>query len=239
MINSMCKKYGELIIPKGCTLYYTNRYKFTIPSKSESPMIHCYIHPSERENIYIGKLELKRDISLFFAIDFYKRNNKSIPQNIMKDIIQPEFFIKNEEQVRDYQNYLSNKCRENNFDGWIELQRVIKNGDMEICLINDNDLYDITIEEYVKDWKLTKINIDENKNIRYKYFGELYPIFIKNINSELRLNKRYKDFIELFINNTINHKYGFYKSLHVLLKDINIIYHEGDFTDIIWNSSNL
>lgn len=153
----------------------------------------------------------------------------------MKDIIQPEFFIKNEEQVRDYQNYLSDKCRENNFDGWIELQRVIKNGDTEICLINDNDLYDITIEEYVKDWKLTRINIDENKNIRYKYFGELYPIFIKNINTELRLNKRYKDFIELFINNTINHKYGFYKSLHVLLKDINIIYHECDFTDIIWN----
>lgn len=115
---------------------------------------------------------------------------------------------------------------------------------MEICLINDNDLYDITIEEYVKDWKLTSINIDENKNVRYKYFGELYPIFIKNINTELRLNKRYKDFIELFINNTINHKYGFYKSLHILLKDINIIYHECEyhecnFTDIIWDTSHL
>jgi hypothetical protein len=59
-------------------------------------------------------------------------------------------------------------------------------------------------------------------------------IFNKNIT--LTINKRYKYFIELFLQNLENKKYKFNKSLQLLLRDSEIKYYEDNYEKSIINS---
>jgi hypothetical protein len=217
----MIETYGELILPKGFILYHTSDELFEIKPKESHPILFCVFHPSEWELNYITKIILKKDISLFFAIDF-----NPDPLCIMKKITKTDFFIKNVKSAKNYLLLLSSKLKENNFDGWVGLQKI---NNIEVGLINDN--YDFETEPLKKDWKREGMNYNKTIVIQ-KNWGLNYRLFFKNTN--LKINKRYKDMIELYLENKT--KYKFNKCLQVLLRDAIIEYHEGVINDINWNN---
>jgi len=242
----MRKTYGELILPKGFILYHTSDENFIIQSEKDFPILFCVFHPSEWTLDNITKITLKKDISLFFAIDFksIEKNDYflSKPTCVMKKITKTDFFIRNVKMVKDYLSFFSLKLRENNFDGWVGLQK-INNGDIEIGLINNPDMYDCETEEIKKDWKREGMNYNKTIVIE-KRWGNNYPMcFDKNV--ILNVNERYKYFIELFLQNIENnkYKYKFNKCLHILLRDTKINYYNDTINDtindIIWNLSHL
>lgn len=198
----MKESYSQLILPKGFVLYYTSDEPFIIKS-----ILSCVFHPSERELDYVIKIRLKKDISLFFAIDFKissRDSSISIPICIIKEIIKTNFL------------------KENNFDGLINMQ-ILYDGQLEIRLINNPDIYNFEVEPINKDWK--REGFSYTKGVIQKIWGNNYPIsFDKNV--ILTVNKKYKYLIELFLENLQNKKYKFCKSLQILLRDSEIKYYE-------------
>jgi hypothetical protein len=237
----MRETYGELILPKGFILYHTSDEIFSIESDKVFPILFCVFHPSEWELTNITKITLKKDISLFFAIDFKiidEKNNLLLSKTtcVMKKITKTDFFIRNVKIVKDYLSFFSSKLKENNFNGWIGLQK-INNGNIEIGLINNPDIYDFETEQIKKDWKREGMNYNKTIVIQ-KRWGDNYPIYF-NKNVIINLNERYKYFIELFLQNIENKKYKFNKCLHILLRDSQINFHKGNLNDIIWDLSHL
>ena len=92
--------YQELILPEGFILYYPSEEPFILQTKYNNNMIRCVFHPSERESNYVIKIKLKKDISLFFAIDFKLINGKNdslitVPICIIKKYAKTDFFKNN------------------------------------------------------------------------------------------------------------------------------------------------
>ena len=233
----MKETYGELILPKGFILYHTSDNPFKIDYEINFPMLFCVFHPSEWELLHVTKIILKKEINLFFAIDFNIRDESiSIPICIMKEITKSDFFIRSVKSVKDYLLFFSNKLKENNFDGWVGLQKVNKNA-LEVSLINNPDIFNIKMEILNKDWKKEGMNYNKTIVIQKKW-GNNFPIYFdKNI--IININERYKYFIELFLQNIENNKYKYHKSLHLLLRDSKIIYNQNPINKIVWNIENL
>ena len=226
----MKENYHQLVLPKGFILYYTNDKPFIISS-----ILSCVFHPSERELDYVIKIILKKDISLFFAIDFKISDRDlsiSIPICVIKEITKTDFFKENIKIYKDFESLYFPILKKNNFDGLINMQ-ILYDGQLEIRLINNPDIYDFTIEPLNKDWKREGFSY-KNGAIQ-KIWGDNYPmIFNKNV--ILIVNKRYKYFIELFLQNLENKKYKFNKSLQLLLRDSEIKYYEDNYEKSIINS---
>jgi hypothetical protein len=66
----MVKSYGEVILKKDFILYHTSDNIFL--NKPKHPMLFCTFHPSEwfYGEDFITTIKLKKDVSLFFMIDF-------------------------------------------------------------------------------------------------------------------------------------------------------------------------
>ena len=220
----MEESYRELILPKGFILYYTS-YE---PNINKS-ILSCVFHPSENQLNYVIKIKLKKNISLFFAIDF-KISNKdqliSIPICLIKEISKTEFFIENIKKVKNCNEFLDlHILKKNNFDGLIKMQ-ILYDGQLEIRLINNPNIYDFEIEPINKDWKREGFNY--TKGIIQKKWGTNYPMYFEK-NVILIVNDRYKYFIELFLQNLENKKYKFNKSLQILLRDCEIKYYNDGY----------
>ena len=82
----MRETYGELKLPKGFILYHTTENEFIKRSEEEYPILFCVLHPSEFERENIVKIILKKEISLFFAIDFKIRDEKKAIQTMLSFI---------------------------------------------------------------------------------------------------------------------------------------------------------
>jgi len=221
----MKESYRQLILPKGFVLYYTSDDPFIIKS-----ILSCVFHPSERELDYVIKITLKKDISLFFAIDFKisERNSLlSIPICIIKEITKTDFFKENIKFCKNSESLYLPMLKENNFDGLIHMQ-ILYDGQLEIRLINNPDIYDFEIEPINKDWK--REGFSYTKGVIQKIWGNNYPMYF-NKNVILTINKRYKYLIELFLQNLENKKYKFNKSLQLLLKNSEIKYYEDNYED--------
>jgi hypothetical protein len=233
----MRETYGELKLPKGFILYHTTENEFIKRSEEEYPILFCVLHPSEFDRENIVKIILKKEISLFFAIDFKIRDEKkAIPVCVMKKITNTDLFIRYVSIVRDYLLFFSENLKKNNFEGWYGLQK-INNGNTEIALINNPDIFDIEIDNQTKDWKREAIN-RETGIPRQKIWGNNFPI---NIDKKviITLNERYKDKIELFMKNMNDDKYKYNKCLQILLSNSEIIYKNGIEKEIIWNVEHL
>ena len=216
----MKESYRKLILPKGFILYYTSDDPLIIKS-----VLSCVFHPSERESDYIIKIKLKKDISLFFAIDFKmsdRDSSLSIPISIVKEITKTDFFIENIKFYKNFESLYLPILKENNFDGLINMQ-ILYDGQLEIRLINNPDIYDFEIEPINKDWK--REGFSYTKGVIQKIWGNNYPMFFDE-NVIVILNKRYQYLIELFLQNLENKKYKFNKSLQILLKNSKIKYYE-------------
>ena len=99
--------------------------------------------------------------------------------------------------------------------------KLTNDGQFEIHLINNPNIYNFETDKIKKDWKREGMNF--NKTIVIKRYGNNYPIFFDK-NVILNVNEKYKYFIELFLQNEENKKYKFNKSLHILLRDSKINY---------------
>jgi hypothetical protein len=223
----MREKYGELILPKGFILYHTSNEYFTVDSYKNNHILYCSFHPSEGKELdYITKIILKKDISLFFAIDFTVRDDlHSKPICAMKELNKTDFFIKNIKIIKDYESLYLTTFKKYNFNGLIEMG-IIYDGQLRICLINDPNIYDFETDQIKTDWKREGMNYDKTIVIQ-KRWGNNYPMYF-NKDIILNVNERYKYFIELFLQNIEIKKYKFNKSLHVLLRDVQINYHKCD-----------
>ena len=218
----MIETYRELILTKGFILYYPSDKPFIIQSKFN--ILRCVFHPSERELDYVIKIKLKKDISLFFAIDFKlsnRNNNSLISVPICIAAVETDFFKENIKYFSDSKNMLLSIFKEKNCSGIIDMQTPY-DGQLHIHLINDPNIYDFEIEPINRDWK--REGISKNKGVIQKNWGNNYPIlFDKNI--ILNVNEHYKYFIELFLENIENRKYKFNTSLQLLLRDCQIKYY--------------
>ena len=219
----MNESYRKLILPKGFVLYYTKDEPFIIKS-----ILFCVFHPSERELDYVIKIRLKKDISLFFAIDFKISNRDSllsIPICVIKELTKTDFFKENIKFCKNFESFYLPMLKENNFDGLVNMQ-ILYDGQLEIRLINNPDIYDFEIENINKDQK--REGFSYTKGVIQKIWGNNYPmIFDKNV--IVNVNKNYKYLIELFLQNLENKKYKFNKSLQILLRHSEIKYYEDNY----------
>jgi hypothetical protein len=222
-------KYQELILPKGFVLYYPSDKPFIKESKYNN-IIRCVFHPSEREADYIIKIKLKKDISLFFAIDFRLSNiiNNSlisIPYCTIKEIVKTDFFKNNIKYFNDSKSMILSMFKEQKCNGIIDMQMPY-DGQLHIHLINNSNIFDFEIEPINIDWK-REGTIKNNGLIIQKKWGNNYPIlFDKSI--ILTVNELYKYLIELFLENIKHRKYKFNTSLQLLLRDCQIKYYEDE-----------
>jgi len=71
----MKRSYGEVIVKKGSILYHTSDEPFEIKDQNDKPMLFCTFHPSEWDvmNEYATFIKLKKDISLLFMIESFKK----------------------------------------------------------------------------------------------------------------------------------------------------------------------
>jgi hypothetical protein len=220
----MKENYSHLILPKDFILYYTSDNQFI----SKSNFLSCLFHPSENELDYVTKLKLKKDISLFFAIDFKisdRDQSLSIPVCLIKELTKTYFFKENIKNVKDFNEFMDvHILKKYNFNGFINMQ-ILYDGQLEIHLINNFDIYDFETEPINKDWK--REGFSYTKGVIQKIWGSNYPIYF-NKNVILIINDKYKYFIELFLQNLKNKKYKFNKSLQILLRDCEIKYYNNN-----------
>ena len=134
--------FGKIILPIGSILYCLNPKPFNINLKENFPFFFCFFHPSEYENQYITKIILKKNISLFFAIDFF--------QKILNGI--DKIFIKNLIKRDDQNDLLHQELIKNNLDGWFCFQP--RGKFTNIFLVNNPEIFEISnVQETIVDWK--------------------------------------------------------------------------------------
>ncbi len=235
----MEETYGKLVLPKGSILYHTSKNPFETKSEETFPMLFCVFHPSDYENNFVTKIVLKKDISLFFAIDFVReiidKKKISTPINVMKKITKSDFFIKYVEFVKNYLSFFSNELKKNNFDGWVGLPKI--GFFVEVCLINNEDIFEVLSSEHlIVDYQKESINF-QTKEILQKNWGQQYSICFEKINIKLCLNIRYEKRINLYKKNMKKKKFKHSNTLELLIENSEITYHNGNFCMIEWDFS--
>ena len=183
----MRESFGELILKKDSILYCSSC--FTINEIIETPekvpiLYYVFFHPKQYEwklNIY--KLTLKKDISLFFDVEFKEKNNfiYSPLKNIVNNLETNEL--------------LDNNLKKYNFDGYFS-NRFSQDDVIKIVLFNDNNIFDIEIQNYDQ-----KMIYNEEYNSKY----ELSFIKIKPI---ININKRYEESINKYTEYINSKKYN-------------------------------
>ena len=166
--------YQELILPKGFVLYYPSDKPFIDESKYNN-MIRCVFHPSEREADYIIKIKLKKDISLFFAIDFRLSNIKndlliSVPYCTIKEIVKTYFFKNSIKYFSTSKSMILSIFKEQKCNGIIDMQMPY-DGQLHIHLINNSNIFDFKIEPINIDWK--REGIIKNNGLIIQKNGEI------------------------------------------------------------------
>lgn len=232
----MFSVYGEVILQKNSILYHTSDDIFTIKPENDYPILFCVFHPYEwyKSNKYVTFIKLKKDISLFFMLDFKNIDTKyNKPERVLEKLIGKNLnytsILKNKEVLF----FLSQKMKENKFDGWISPQK-IETSYLEIGLINNSNIFDVKTKKLKPDWSNFCYNPDNS--IKLKNWGVRYQILQKII---FKINKRYKKSIKKYINKCIEEDFRQPMCFHMLLNNAKIIYHDykdlNENRDIIWN----
>jgi len=210
----MRESFGELILKKNSILYCSSC--FTINEIIQTPekipiLYYVFFHPKQYEwNLNIYKLTLKKDISLFFDIEF-KEN--------FPFIYSPLKNIANNPVMNELLDY---NLKKYNFDGYFS-NRFSQDDIIKIVLFNHNNLFNIELENY--DQKMIYNNV-------YNSNYELSFIAIKPI---ININKRYEEYINKYVEYINSKKYNAYDKLTFYLfikySDINYIY--GNYNQLL------
>jgi hypothetical protein len=230
----MIEYYGEVILKEDFILYHTSNEIFINKSVNKYPMLFCTFHPSEwyYKEEYITFIRLKKDISLFFMIDF---SEESIPFSCLPIFTNNKIHLLKINHTQNQLSYYFNKLKNNNFDGWFNSNCIDKSF-IEVALLNDNNIFEIIkTEKLIKDW--TRQN-NVNNIMTQKKWGDKYPISSLYSPIIFKLNKRYEDHIKKYIENSINSKFYPRNSFQILLKNAEIYYHIGSNENIIWYVNN-
>ena len=190
--------YGSLIIKKDTILYHATDEEFTY--KSEKKLLYTTFHPSEwigYDSEYIVRILLKRDIEVLFFITGFRKHYVLSNQAEKKSIA----FLKN-------------------LDSW--LASIENRSHVEVAILNDPTIFEaISFEPLRKNWRNGNClgGIPECKN-----WGTLYPISSRTIPVVFQLNKKYRRFIEEYIQYGLESKYPFEYALQVILENAYIQY---------------
>ena len=225
----MRESYGEVILKKDFILYHTSDNVFK--NKPKHLMLFCTFHPSEwfYGEDFITTIKLKKDVSLFFMIDFDYSITLSSYLPIFTNLsIHLHKINHTNSQLLFYHNELKN----NNFDGWFN-SNVIDKTYLEVALLNDSDSFEVVkTERLKKDWSREN---NANNIVTLKKWGVKYPMFSLNIPVIFKLNKRYEKSIKKYIKTSINNKFYPKCCFQILLQNAFIKYHKGEFKNIVWN----
>jgi hypothetical protein len=199
----MEKSYGSIIIKKNSVLYHTSDTKFGIirsevrdddfevfQDRNDKPMLFCTFHPSEYDvtNEYVTFIKLKKDISVLFMIESFKKAKIYSSLNLFTNHPNLNLAKKQNDQLSSYVQEL----KKANFDGWIT--SIENKMAIEVSLINDINVYEIIkTEKLSRNWRNGNSN-EEGKTL--KKGGEKYPICSIKRPVILYLNSRFKKMIE-------------------------------------------
>lgn len=220
--NLMKNIYGEVIIKKNSILYHTSEEIFSYKNYTEKPMLFCTFHPSEWDGIndYVTFIKLKRDISLLFMIEKFKK--KYIFSSLSSFINN-----KNENLAKKYNSNLYcfvNELKHENFDGWFT--SIENKSTVEVSLINNLDLFEtIKTEELRRNWRNAN---NLNNIITIKNWGKKYPICSIKKNIIFKLNERYKKMIEDYINYGVESNFPYDNVLNIIFDNAEFYYSKYD-----------
>lgn len=244
----MIKSYGKVIIQKDSILYHTSDELFDLKNKNDKSMLFCTFHPSEWDptDEYVTFIKLKKDVSLLFMIDEFKKAKiisclnlftNDLNLNLAKkynDFRYRENPILWNECVIKYNNRLFcyvNELIKENLDGW--MSSIENKTTIEVSLINDSNIFEpIKTEKLKRNWRNGFFK-DYEKNL--KVWGKKYEICTIEKPVILYLNDRFRIMIEEYKKYEI--KTGYLKNFifQVLLDNATIYYHKGDLEKIVWN----
>lgn len=212
----MKESFGELILHKGSILYCSSCYTLNeiIYKQSKIPFIYyVFFHPNELdESLNLYKLTLKKDISLFFDVEF---NNSEYPK--LRSLL--KYIINNIEM----NEILLLNLKKHNFDGYFGT-RFNMSDKAQITLLNNSDIFDIEIENYDK------------KMIYNDEYNSKYSIYFTENKTIININKRYEEDIQKYMNYMIK-KINDFKyinlNFYLIIKTSIINYHDGKKKDLL------
>lgn len=212
----MKESYGELILTKGSILYCSSCYTYDeiIKKRNIIPFLYyVFFRPNELdESLNLYKITLKKDISLFFDIEF---SNSTYP--LLRSPL--KYIINN----IDMNEKLSINLKKHNFDGYFGTRFNISDK-VQITLFNNENIFNIENEYY-------NTNMVYNNEYNLKYS----PCFIEN-KSIMNINKRYEEDIQKYMNYIKNKKdiHNYINiNLYLLIEYSVINYHNGEKKDLI------
>ena len=185
--------YGSMIIGKDTILYHATDEEFSYNPKKK--LLYTIFHPSEwvgYDSEYIVRIQLKRDIEVLFFISGFRKHYVLSNQAEKKSTA----FLKN-------------------LDGW--LASIENMSHVEVAILNDPAIFEaISFEPLRKNWRNGNClgGIPECKN-----WGTLYPISSRTIPVVFQLNKKYRRFIEEYIQYGLESKYPFEYVFQVILEN--------------------
>ena len=224
----MIKSYGKVIIQKESILYHTSDELFNLKIKNDKPMLFCTFHPSEWDftNEYVTFIKLKKDVSLLFMIDEFKKAKIFSSLNLFTNHPNLNLAKKHNNQLYCYVKELIKE----NLDGW--MTSIENKTTIEVSLINDSNIFKpIKTEKLKRNWRNGNLYEDEKK---LKLWGKKYSICTIEKPVILFLNDRYKKMIEEYKKYEIKSGYFNEYVFQVLLNNCNIYYHNEELEKITW-----
>ena len=218
--------FGEIVLKKGCVLYHTSQEPFAF--RASKPMLFCVFHPAEWEHInnYVTRIELRRDISLLFMIDGFKKTHVYSALNGL--INKPGLNL-----AKMFDGNLecySIKLHEERFDGWFS--SIENKGSVEIALLNDPSIFSYSSSEILKrSWRNSN---NFNNTIAIKNWGNLYPICTLKQPVILNINERFREPIESYMEYNKNSDFPNDFIFQVLLSNAIISYHSSPMVFKRW-----
>lgn len=213
-----------MIIKKGTTLYHTSDNQFMI--NNDKPMLFLTFHPSEfikRNDCYITKIILHKDVSLLFMID--RILHRADIHSALRKLINFKLhqFRKQDRHLVFYKGYLEKE----NFDGWFS--SIGDYFEIEIALINNPDNFSVlSSDKLIRDWKNPVITM-EGTLLLAKNWGSNYAISTIKLPATLNIRDSYKEMLEKYVTNSDTDTDG--AAFHIILKNAIFNYFVGTVDD--------
>jgi len=187
-MNILEDKYGVMTLPKGSILYSRGNNQEGYPKKKS--MIFTTFHPADWNGNYVQEIITKKDVRLLFMISYKSRGFKL--GSILSELSGHEDLSKAND---DNLNYYAAFIKQSNFDGWIA--PIEEKSAVEIALINDSTIFTASPSKL--------INSD---------FSETYQISTIKNPVLLKLNKKYEEWCNNYINASKKEHYPFAHVMH-------------------------
>jgi len=128
---------------------------------------------------------------------------------------------KNDNNLKSYVKEL----KKENFDGWFT--SIENKSSIEVALINDNSLFEvIKTEEFSRNFRNGN---NLNNIITTKNWGKKYPICSIEYPLTFKINNKFQQLLEDYINYGLKSKFPYEHVFQVILENAKIYYHESKF----------